>query len=454
MSGRVTMSRACLVERPRGFCALGGASLAVGAIPGAVPILHTAIGCGGSIYWTQLGSTGYLGAGRVGGFAVPSSNVGEKDVIFGGAERLTEQIEHTLRIVKGELYVVLTGCMTDIIGDDIASVVGAFADEARIVGVETGGFKGNGYLGYDLVLRALFRDVVAPTRERESDLVNLWGIVPAQDAFWRGNLEALRALLESLGLRVNTFFTSHDSVDSLEHAAAAALNVVVSDAYGIEAARVFEQQHGVPFLSTPLPIGPTATAAFLRQVGGALDLDAALVDRTIAAGSERYYGYVERVADCYNDLDLQRYAVVVGDANYAPALTRFLADDLGWLPQLTVVTDPIDDDDLRARVEAPLAALESGVETHVVWEPTTTEIGRHLLELRGGNRGGRYHDAFSPAFVVGSSHERELAGNIGAGHLTVSFPVADRVVLDRGYTGFDGSLSLIEDLLSVLVRER
>jgi nitrogenase molybdenum-iron protein beta chain len=41
-----------------------------------------------------------------------------------------------------------------------------------------------------------------------------------------------------------------------------------------------------------------------------------------------------------------------------------------------------------------------------------------------------------------------------AGHLSVSFPVADRVALDRGYAGFDGSLSLIEDLLSVIVKKR
>jgi nitrogenase molybdenum-iron protein beta chain len=448
------MSDACFIERPRGFCALGGASLAVGAIPGAVSILHTAVGCGGSIYWTQLGSTGYLGAGYAGGFAVPSSNVGEKDVIFGGAQRLAEQVEHTLRIVRGELYVVLTGCMTDIIGDDIGSVVSQFSDQARIIGLETGGFKGNGYVGYDLVLQALFRDVVAPAREHERDLVNLWGIVPAQDAFWRGNLEGVRALLESLGLRVNTFFTAHDSVEALERSAAATLNVVVSPAYGIRAAQVFEHEHGVPFLATAFPIGPSASADFLRRVGGALDLEAAVVERAVTAGVDRYFGYVERVADSYNDLDLQRYAVIVGDANYAPALTRFLADDLGWLPQLTVVTDPITDDDVRTRVAAPLAELDSGIETRVVWEPTTTEIGRHLLELHGANRGNRYFDSFSPAFVVGSSHERELARNIGAGHLTVSFPVADRVVLDRGYAGFDGSLSLIEDLLSVLVRER
>lgn len=38
------------IERPRSFCALGGAMLSAGALPGVVPILHTSMGCGGSIY--------------------------------------------------------------------------------------------------------------------------------------------------------------------------------------------------------------------------------------------------------------------------------------------------------------------------------------------------------------------------------------------------------------------
>ena len=448
------MSQSCSIERPRGFCALGGAQLTVGAIPGAVPIMHTSIGCGGSIYWNQLGSTGYLGAGYVGGLAVPSSNVSEKDIIFGGGDRLTEQVEQTLKIVNGKLYVIITGCMTDIIGDDIQSVVREFNDDARIIGVETGGFKGDGYVGYDLVLQGLFRDFVAPTDEHDPDLVNLWGITPGQDAFWRGNLENLRALLESIGLKVNTFFTEADSLEALESAAQASLNIVVSEVYGIEAARVFEQVHGVEFLSTGLPIGPSATSEFLRQVGEATSRDAETVESAIAAGVKRYFHFVERIADSYNDLDFQRYAVVVGDSNYAPALTRFLADDLGWLPKLTVITDGFIEEDERELVGGALTRLTSGFQPKIVWETDSTEVRKHLLEITGGNRGQRYYDAFSPAFVIGSSHERALAKDINAGHLTVSYPVADRVVLDRSYAGFEGSLTLIEDLISVIVKDR
>jgi nitrogenase molybdenum-iron protein beta chain len=36
----------------------------------------------------------------------------------------------------------------------------------------------------------------------------------------------------------------------------------------------------------------------------------------------------------------------------------------------------------------------------------------------------------------------------------VSYPVGNRIVLNRGYAGYDGILSLIEDLLTVIAAQR
>ncbi len=55
---------------------------------------------------------------------------------------------------------------------------------------------------------------------------------------------------------------------------------------------------------------------------------------------------------------------------------------------------------------------------------------------------------------MGSSLDLELDQSIGAAHLSVSFPVANRAVLDRGYTGYRGGLRLVEDLLSAIVINR
>lgn len=442
------------IERPRSFCALGGAELTALALPGVVPILHTAMGCGGSIYWNQLGSTGYLGAGYCGGLAVPSSNVQEKDIIFGGVERLTEQVENTIKLVEGDLYILLTGCMTDIIGDDIQSVISEFTERnIKIIGAETGGFKGDGYKGYDLVLQALFSKFVVRKQAKIKNKVNLWGIVPGQDAFWRGNLNNLRTLLEKLGLEVNSFFTEQDSLEDLKNAGDAVLNIVVSDFYGVEAAKLFEDVHEVPYITFPLPIGPSASGEFLETVGERLGLSKETVQTVINQEKITYFKYIERIADAYNDLDFQRYAIVVGDANYAPALTRFLADDLGWLPEITVVTDFYKEDQ-QSKISDYLDHLSSQYRTNLIFETDASEIQKHFNQHWPQSRGEKFYDAFSPAFVVGSHLERVLAKNIGAAHLTVTYPVGNRVVLSRGYAGYKGSLCLIEDLFSVLVAER
>ncbi|MBI1921050.1 MAG: hypothetical protein HYS23_08220 [Geobacter sp.] len=442
------------IERPRYVCSLGGAAATVTALPGAIPILHAASGCAGNFAWTWNGGSGLQVGGYCGSLTVPSSNVQEHEVVFGGTDRLTEEIRNTLRIMKGELFVVLTGCVTEVIGDDIRSVVSGFREEGvAIVGAETGGFKGTSYYGYDLVLQALFRDYVEKGTPPVNGLVNLWGIVPYMDQFWRGNIEGVRKLLESIGLTVNSFFATDDTQAGLKNAAAAELNIVVSDVYGIEAAETFREVHGIPYLPLPLPVGPSASDAFLREVTERLGIDPTRTEAVIVSENSRYYRYLEPLTDCYNDLDLQRYAVVVGDANYAPALARFLADDLGWLPELTVCTDQLGEDE-KERLGGRLRALESGFSTNLVFETDGSEVINHLNSSRPRYADRKYHNPFSPAFVLGSSLERELAQGIGAPHLSVSFPVANRAVLDRGYTGYSGGLRLTEDILSAVVAAR
>lgn len=442
------------VEQPRYLCSLGGAAATVTALPGGVPILHAASGCAGNFAWTQNGGSGLQVGGYCGSMTVPSSNVQETEVVFGGEERLREQIRNTLDVIDGGLYVVVTGCVPEVIGDDIFAVVNDFrAEGAPLIGAATGGFRGNSYWGYDLVLQALVKDYLERGLPKEKGRVNLWGIVPYMDPFWRGNLEGARFLLEQLGLRVNTFFTSDDTLENIRGAGTAELNIVVSDIYGQGAAGLFRELHGTPSLTSPLPVGPSASGEFLRTVGSALGLDAGKVEGVVERERRHYYRTLEPLVDCWNDLDLQRYAVLVGDANYSVALTRFLADDLGWLPELAVCTDQVSDEEQRTLKER-VKGLASGFQANLVFETDTGEVLGHLNRSRPRSHGEKYFNSFSPAFVVGSSLDRELARSIGAAHLSVSFPVANRAVLDRGYTGFRGGLRLVEDLIGVVVANR
>ena len=450
------------IERPRYFCSFGGALSTLEALPETIPVLHAAGGCAGSIAWGQNGGSGLQVGGYCGGLAVPSSNVGEREVIFGGSDRLSSEIRNTLDIMEGRVVVIITSCVTEMIGDDVQAVVQEIKGENKhpetdLVFARTGGFKGNSYYGYDIVMSAIARQYVrnpnkkARKKNDGKKRVNVFGIVPYMDSFWRGNLAGIRKTLELLGLEVNTFFTAEDTLDALRDSGSADLNIVVSDLYGIETAEVYEERFDIPWISVSLPIGAEASAKLLRKTAVALALDAD-VDAVIEGENKKFYRYLEPLTDLYFDADLQRYAVVIADVNYAVAVTRFLYDDLGWLPVLTQFTEILSEEQQTALMEK--LAGPDGQKPLAVFDTNASETGRYLLTLYPKRETDLYVDSLAPAFVVGSSLERDLALKIGAPHLSISFPVANRAVLNRGYTGFDGGLTLAEDLLSAAVAAR
>jgi nitrogenase molybdenum-iron protein beta chain len=174
------------IERPRFTCALGGALMAAAALPETIPIVHSVAGCVGSVAWAQQGGSALQVGGPCGCLGVPGSNLREREVVFGGADRLREQIGNTIEVMEGRLFVVLTGCVSEVIGDDVDSVVREFQRSGvSIVAAHTGGFRGDSYFGYEELLKTLFRDYVKGVRKKTPRLVNLWGVVPGMDVFWR-----------------------------------------------------------------------------------------------------------------------------------------------------------------------------------------------------------------------------------------------------------------------------
>jgi nitrogenase molybdenum-iron protein beta chain len=442
------------VDRPRYTCALGGALFTLRALPRTIPIIHASAGCGFNIQNAGNPGAGYLGGGYCGGAAWSSSNVVEREIVFGGNDRLGEQIKTTLELMDGDLYVVVTGCMVEMIGDDVKAVTAEFADcDVPVVAIPTPSFKGNSYDGYDMVLEGLFRFYMKRGLEKCADTVNLLGLVPGQDAFYKGNLAEIKRLLEKLGLRVNTFFGEGETLENLRNASEASLNIVLSNAYGVKPAQAFKEIHGTPYISLPLPIGAAQTEEFLKTVAEVLHISRDIADEIIRHEEARYYDYLERVADIYNDIDLQRYAVVVGDLNYAPAVSRFLADELGWLPRLAVVTDFVDDRQTET-ISDRFQNWESGIAPLVKFDTDTSSIQRYLPQAWKQSENERYYDSFSPTVLIGSVFERDLAAKYGFPLLALSFPVTNRVILNQTYAGYNGGLALASDLLSVLVAGR
>jgi nitrogenase molybdenum-iron protein beta chain len=434
---------------------MGGALGVLRAINRAIPILHTSAGCGSNLFGGMNNGSAYIGGGYCGGLALPSTNVIERDIVFGGDEHLREQIKTTLEVMDGDLYVVLTGCMVEMIGDDVDAVCSEYADaDVPLIAVHTPSFQGDSLDGYDTLLSAFAKKLVPRGQETIPATVNILGIIPGQDVFWEGNLKELKRLLALIGVRANTLFGEGETIADIRRSGSAALNVVVSDTYGVRTAQEYEELHGIPFITTGLPIGITDTETFLCAVAAALGIAPEVVTQALAPERRTYYAYIERLADLYNDVDLQRYAIIVGDANYVPPISKFVADELGWIPRLAVITDQIKDDDVKDNLLARFRDYESAVAPDVRFNTDASSIKHYIAELFPQNHNDRYTDLYNQVVVIGSSIERGIADEYGYPLLTATFPVTNRLVFGRAYAGLNGALTLVEDLISAVISGR
>lgn len=428
-----------IIQAPRYACSLGGGMQSVLAIHRAIPIVHSTMGCA---YQLNLGlclSSGWQGTGYVGGSFTPCSRIYQKEVIFGGEERLRQQIANTLEIMDGDLFVVLTSCVVELMGDDIAGVVKEFSSaEVPVVYVLTGGFKGNSFRGYELLLEALIDQLLEKPTKKEKNLVNVLGVIPYQDVFWRGNLREIRRLLEKLGLKANMLFGHREyGLDSWKRSSSAELNIVLSPWVGIGPARKFEKKFDIPYLVFPqLPVGPTETSKFLREVGNRLHLEPGLVEKVIAEEEREVYYYLEDVGDIYVDLGYSFDFVMIGDSNYVIGVTKFLTNVMGFIPLLAVATDD-PPDEYRNTILNELSNLNHRLKPEVLFE----------------NNAGVIWDAARKTeanLFMGSSFDVHLARDLGAAHLSICWPITDRLITDNTYCGYKGAREIVSDIYSTI----
>ena len=85
----------------------------VQAIERAIPILHCGPGCAQKLS-NSAGSSGFFSPN-----IFPCTSVNERDVVFGGEKKLRSTIESALKIIDADLYIVLTGCTAEIVGDTV-----------------------------------------------------------------------------------------------------------------------------------------------------------------------------------------------------------------------------------------------------------------------------------------------------------------------------------------------
>lgn len=440
---------ACFVERPRTTCALGGAIAVINALPKVTLINHTAIGCGGNLSGVISIGGGNWGDGVYAGSHMPSSAIGEKEIVFGGVDRLKEEIINTLDVIDAELFIVATGCMTEMIGDDVESAVRAIENPRKpVINISTPSFRGDAYVGYEIIMNKIFNDFIPKNEKKNKKLVNIFGVVPGFDPLFRGDLNEIKRLLEALGLEVNTFFTADQTFDNVLSASSASLNILLSPVWGTDVVKNFEETHGTPYWQTKLPIGAIQTESFLRGVAEHIEVSKDVLEQVIRRENTEYYQYFLRASDTITNRQWYFYSATVTNSNYALPLGRFLFEELGWHQNDSFVTDilkPVK----KKQLQKAFDLEETGAK---LWfETDTQQISRSLIKSRPRNQGQTYWDANTPFFLLGSSLDRLTATEVGGPSLTLSYPLSNRLITTHGYAGYRGGLQLVEDIFTTLL---
>jgi len=297
---------------PRGTCKLFGAIKALGTIKKSVILVHGPKGCVYHINYI-LGMRGDRPS------EIYTTCLDEHDVIFGAEQKLRQAIEELDRMLRPELMFVLSCCTSSIIGEDVGSVVEDTRTDSRAIAISAGGFEGDFHDGYSETLCQLVEQLVRKPGRIEPRTVNLIGMLRAGP-----DLAELKRMLGLIDVKVNAVLTADATRDELERLGGAALNIVVCEPSGKEAAILLQTLCGTPYIVEEIPIGYHPAIRFLERVAENLGIPPP------GAPPEGY----DQVPDITSLKD--RHIAIVSGPTRAVSMTRFLAE-YGVLPRLVVV---------------------------------------------------------------------------------------------------------------------
>lgn len=429
-----------ILDQPRYKCALA-AMQTVQSIPGAIPVLHSGPGCGSKLN-DNNGTSGHYSPN-----IFPCTSISEKEVVFGGNEKLRTTVRNAIKLIDADLFVILSGCTSEIIGDDIQEVAEEFEDaEKPVIWAKTPGFKGNNYVGHDWILKSIFEQYLEKlvstgeiTENTEKGLVNIFAGPPQQDPYWYGNLREIERLISEIGLKPNTIFGFDRGLKNLKKVPNAEFTILISPWVGIESAKYLEQRFGTKLLHYPvLPIGATETTNFLRKVQEFTGADKDLTESVIQKHEAEFYYFLERYADTLLETRIVgKYFTVASDSQYSVAITRFLVNDMGMFPKKVFITDDAPQTHRKNIIEE-LNTLNYEIKSESEFTTNGFDIHEQIKKI---------NFAGTP-LIIGSNWEKKLAIELGAHYVNVSYPMLEKLVMNDHIAGYSGGLHFLEQLYS------
>ncbi len=223
-------------------CVFCGSRVVLYPIADALHLVHGPIGCA-AYTWDIRGA---LSSGPELHRLSFSTDLREKDVIFGGENKLYIALSELIEAYHPKAAFVYSTCIVGIIGDDVEAVCKRVSMEKGIpvLPVHSEGFKGTKKDGYRAACQALFNLIGRKSKDDVGPYsINILGEFNIGGEAW-----IIKEYYRRMGIEVVSVMTGDSRVDEIERAHCAKLNVVQCSGSMTQLAQMMKEKYGIPFI--------------------------------------------------------------------------------------------------------------------------------------------------------------------------------------------------------------
>lgn len=375
-------------------CRLFGAYQSIAGVSGNVILLHTVVGCQFGVlsqHLTQDMST----------LNSSCTVINDKDIIFNGEDSLEYAIEKAINIYNPSSLSIITGCISEIIGDDVESILQKFSTKLPIFHFSGAGFVSKFEDGYNDCLITFLQNFVKDSTSPKPKSINIIGML-YDDYKIEADIVELRSVLGDK-VAINCI-TAKCSISEIEQMSDVALNVVFGR--GEPVAIHLKNQFNTPYILCEYPYGIEGSKKFLTTLEQHLDIDFSLekseLEKVSLEKLKRAYAYIKSF-----------YGIPVGvyaSCCHAEGFSKFLEHELGFQVILGISSvDTVEDFTNRCK---------------------ENEI----------------------AILFSSSFDGSIALSCDAPLFPIEYPVFDRVSLNHHpYMLGNGAVNIVNDIINTLM---
>ncbi len=223
-------------------CVFCGSRVVLYPIADALHLIHGPVGCA-AYTWDIRGA---LSSGPQIHRLSFTTDLKEKEVVFGGETRLYNALVSLIDTYKPKGAFVYATCIVGVIGDDVEAVCRRVTKEKGIdvIPVMSEGFNGTKKDGYKIACSALSKLIgTDPVYKAPEYSINILG-----DFNLAGELWMLSEYYRKMGVNLVACMTGDGRIDDIRKAHTAQLNVVQCSGSMVHLAKEMKEKYGIPFM--------------------------------------------------------------------------------------------------------------------------------------------------------------------------------------------------------------